>query len=40
MSVPQDATIAVDVDHDRKAFGKMKGSDKDDTQEGGVTESH
>ena len=40
MRVPQDAKIDVGLDHDRKAFGRITGSDKKDEAQGGVTESH
>ena len=40
MRVPQDSEIDVELDHDRKAFGRITGDDKDDEAQGGVTESH
>jgi hypothetical protein len=38
VSVPKNAEIAVSVDHDRSAFGPIKGSDqKKDEPKAGVT---
>jgi hypothetical protein len=37
VSVPADATITVSLEHDRSAFGDIKGNDKVEEQKAGVT---